>query len=34
MPKMSHAREDHGDAMFICRSDHFVVFDRTAGLND
>ena len=34
MPKVSHAGEDHGDAMFVGRGDDFVVLDRAAGLDD
>ena len=32
MPKMSHAGEDHRDAMFVGGGDDFVVFDRAAGV--
>jgi len=32
--EVSHASEDHGHAMFIGCSNHFVVSDGAAGLND
>ena len=34
MSKVSHAGEDHRDAMFVGGSDDFVVLDRAAGLDD
>ena len=34
MPKVSHAGENHRDAMLVGGGDDFVVFDRAAGLDD
>jgi hypothetical protein len=33
MPEMSHAGENHRDAMLVGRRDDLFVFDRAAGLN-
>ncbi|CAG5915710.1 Uncharacterised protein [Streptococcus pneumoniae] len=34
MSKMSHACKDHGQAIFVCRFDRFLVTDRATGLDD
>jgi hypothetical protein len=34
MAKMSHAGEDHRDAMFVGGGEDFVVVNQTAGLDD
>jgi len=33
MPEMPHTSQDHGNAMFVRGSNHFVVAHRAAGLN-
>jgi hypothetical protein len=34
VPEVTHSREDHGDACFICRIDDFLIAHRTTGLNN
>src|SRR5512133_878839 len=34
MLKMPHAGENHGQAVLVCRRNHFFITHRPAGLND